>query len=96
LGQILWRGVLWMLMGCVAVYGLDWALWQVRMLAGGGYRVVSVDRFVVAPLKGGKEEYYPDGRTDVRCTVSLLPEGVPQVGGQPCWWVQRHPIVFER
>ncbi len=96
MGRLVWRGVLWFLMACAAVYASDWVVWQVRVLAGGGYRVVSVNRFVVAPLKGGKEEYYSEGRGDVRCSISLMPEGLPQSGSQPCWWVERHPVVFER
>jgi len=96
LARIVWRAVLWVLVGCVAVYALDWAVWRVRVLAGSGYRTVSVDRFAVAPLKSGKEEYYPDGRIDVRCSVSLLPQGFPQAVSQPCWSVERHPVVFER
>jgi hypothetical protein len=96
LGRLVWRAVLWVLAGCVAVYALDWAVWQVRVLGGSGYRIMSVDRFAVAPLKSGKEEYYPDGRIDVRCSVSLLPQAFPQVGSQPCWWVERHPVLFER
>ena len=96
MGRLFWRSVLWVRMACAAIYALDWAVWQMRVLAGGGYGVVSVDRFVVASLKGGKEEYYPDGRTDVRCSKSLFPEGVPQPGSSPCWWVKRHPVAFER
>jgi len=50
----------------------------------------------VAPLTNNKEEYYPDGRVEVRCTRSLLPEGLPQAGARPCWWVERNPVVFDR
>lgn len=79
-----------------ALWAGDWLIWQGRMIAGKGYGSVSVDRFVVAPLKNHKEEYYPDGRMDVRCTRSLLPEGLPQVGGRPCWWVERNTVDFDR
>ena len=96
MGRIFFRAVLWVLVVCAVLYALDWAVWQVRVLSGYGYKVVSVSRFVVAPLKGGKEEYYPDGRADVSCSVSVLPEGFPQTGSRPCWWVERHPVVFER
>lgn len=85
-----------MVMAAAAVWVADWLIWQGRMLGGAGYGSVSVDRFVVAPLKNNKEEYYPDGRVVVQCTRSLLPEGLPQAGGKPCWWVERHPVVFDR
>jgi hypothetical protein len=74
----------------------DWAVWQVRTVRGKGYSTVNVGQFVVAPLKGNKEEYYPDGWIDVRCSNSLFPEGFPQSVNQPCWWLRRHPVVFER
>ncbi|MDE1178091.1 MAG: hypothetical protein PW789_16055 [Edaphobacter sp.] len=88
------------LMGILAIAGIlwaaDWLVWQGRSLAGKGDGTVTVGHFVVAPLKGGKEEYYPDGQLQVRCTRSLLPEGFPQAGAKPCWWLERNPVVFER
>jgi len=87
---------MWLVLIAAGLWASDWLLWQGRMLGGGGYGVVSVDRFVVATLKNNKEEYYPDGRVEVRCTRSALPEGFPQVGARPCWWVERHPVVFDR
>jgi hypothetical protein len=95
-GRIVARMLLWVVAAGAVVWAADWAVWQARVLAGGGYGVVSVDRFVVAPLKNNKEEYYPDGGMDVRCTRSVLPEGFPQAGAQPCWWVKRHPVFFDR
>lgn len=85
-----------MLVAAVVVWAADWLVWQGRSIAGAGYGSVTVARFVVAPLKGHKEEYYPDGSVEVRCTRSLLPEGLPQIGGRPCWWVERNPVVFDR
>jgi hypothetical protein len=95
-GRILARGLTWVVVAAGVVWASDWLVWQGRSLGGAGYGVVSVDRFVVAPLKNHKEEYYPDGRVEVRCTRSALPEGFPQAGAQPCWWVERHPVVFDR
>jgi hypothetical protein len=53
---------------------------------------ITVDRFVVAELKGNKEEYYSDGSGVVDCSKSLFPEA----GSGPCWWLARHREVFER
>lgn len=94
--RIVSRVVVWILIGVGAVWVSDWLIWQGRYLAGGGYNIVSVNRFVVAPLKGNKEEYYPDGTIEIRCTRSLLPEGIPQAGGNPCWWVENHGVDFDR
>ena len=74
------------------VYLGDWAVWRVRVAAGGGMGKAMVSRYVVAPLKGNKEEYYPDGRGEVDCSLSMF----PQAGAGACWWVRQHPVVFER
>jgi hypothetical protein len=74
------------------VYLGDWAVWRIRVARGGGMGVASVSRIVVAPLKGGKEEYYWDGTADVACSRSIF----PQAGSGACWWLARHATVFER
>jgi len=96
MGRLAARVLMWLVAGCAAVWAADWLVWQGRALGGGAYGSVTVNRMVVAPLKGNKEEYYPAGQVEVRCTRSLLPEGVPQAGARPCWWVERNPEVFER
>ena len=96
LRRIVTRCLRWLLLSVVVVWGADWTVWQGRMLGGKGYGSISVDRIVVAPLKNHKEEYYPDGTVEIRCTRSLLPEGIPQAGAKPCWWVERHPVDFDR
>ena len=96
MGRLILRGLWWIIVIAAGFWAADWLIWQGRNLGGNGYGSVNVDRFVVAPLKNHKEEYYPDGAIQIRCTRSLLPEGIPQVGGKPCWWVQRHPVDFDR
>ena len=70
-------------------YGSDWAAWQLRGKVTG---LVMVSREVVAPLKGGREEYYFDGTVPEACSKSMLPEG----GMRACWWLERHRVVFDR
>jgi hypothetical protein len=53
---------------------------------------VVMSRIVVAPLKGNKEEYYPDGTVEVDCSRSLF----RQAGSGACWWVERHRVVYDR
>lgn len=96
MSRIIARAAMWILLAAAAAWASDWLIWQGRVLGGGGYKVISVNRVVVAPLKGNKEEYYADGFEDIRCSRSLLPEGVPQTGVKPCWWVERHPTDFDR
>lgn len=74
----------------VLVYAGDWVVW--RVVHRGATGVVGVTREVVAPLKGGREEYYYDGVTQETCSRSMLPEG----GMRACWWVERHRMVFDR
>jgi hypothetical protein len=66
------------------VYLGDLLVWRVG--------AVVVSRFVVAPLKGNKEEYYYDGTAALDCSRSLF----PQAGSGACWWVERHRVVYER
>ena len=87
--RILKQVVLWVVVAGVLVWPADWAVWRV---GGSPMQQVEVTRFVVAPLKGGKEEYYPDGSAVVDCSRSLFPEA----GQGACWWVQRHRVVYDR
>ncbi|HEU4635400.1 MAG TPA: hypothetical protein VFS41_04430 [Edaphobacter sp.] len=96
MARIIARTAVWILLVAATLWASDWIIWQGRALSGGGYKVVSINRFVVAPLKGNKEEYYADGTEEIRCTRSLLPEGFPQSGAKPCWWVEKHPADFVR
>jgi hypothetical protein len=90
--KMLLRGVAGVLLIAALAYPLDWGVWRVRVARGGGMGSVQVDLFTVAELKGGKEDYYPDGTSVVACSRSLYPQG----GNRPCWWVERHREVIER
>ena len=84
------RWVLYSVLGVVAVaalaYGGDWAVLQVRAARGTAFGSVVVDRFMVTPLKGGKAEYDYLGQEEVTCSKSLF----PQLGHQPCWYLEKH------
>ena len=91
--QILLRSLALLLAAVAAVWAVDWLVWTVR---GAQYRTVTVSRVVVAPLKGHREEYYPDGTVEVPCSRSALPEALPGPSAMPCWYVERHPVVWDR
>lgn len=74
------------------VYVADFAVWKIRDLRGSGESSLTVTRYVVAPLKGDKEEYYPDGTETIQCSRSLF----PQTGDGACWWIARHRVTFDR
>jgi hypothetical protein len=89
--KMLLRGIGILLLIAALLYPLDFAVWRVRVARGGGMGSVEVDMYTVAELKGGKEDYYPNGTLAVACTKSIY----PQEGNNPCWWVERHPEVVQ-
>jgi hypothetical protein len=90
--RILVRVAVGLLVAAALVYLGDWAVWRVRVGMGGGMGKATVSVFVVAPLKGGKEEYYYQGTNDVDCSRSMFPQG----GSGACWWLARNKVVWER
>jgi hypothetical protein len=90
--KMLAKAVAGLLLLAMVAYPVDWAIWRTRVARGGGMGRFQVDRFTVAELKGGKEDYYLDGTATVSCSSSLYPQG----GYNPCWWVKRHPEVVQR
>jgi hypothetical protein len=92
IAKLVGKAIAGLVLLAMVAYPVDWAVWRARVAAGSGMGTVQVDRFTVAELKGGKEDYYVDGTTTVACSVSLYPHG----GNGACWWVKRHPEVIER
>ena len=90
--RILMKAMLGLVVLLALVYLGDWGVWRWRVAKGGGMGRLTVSRVVVAPLKGNREEYYSDGKTEVECSRSLF----PQAGSDACWWVERHRVVFDR
>jgi len=84
--KMLFRAVLGLLLMAAVLYVADYAVWRSRVAAGGGMDQVEVDLFTVAELKGGKEDYYPQGTAMVPCSKTIYPQG----GNNPCWWQTRH------
>ncbi len=90
--RIVARVVLALVVALAVVYLGDLAVWEVRAKMGSGMGRVVVSRFVVAPLKGGKEDYYFDGTVEVDCSRSIF----PQAGNGACWWLERHKVTYDR
>ena len=72
-----------LVVGFVAVYAGDWAVFRLR---GSPLEKVTVNRYLTVPLKGNKTEFDYLGTMDVPCSVSLFPQG----GQSPCWQVRRN------
>ncbi len=79
----LFRGVVVLAVGFIAVYLGDWAVFRMR---GGPLSKVTIDRYMTIPLKGNKQEIDYLGTMDVPCSISLFPEG----GQSPCWQLRRN------
>ena len=78
------RGVvITLLVFAIALFVGDWAWYK---LSGSQHSVVTVERFISAPLKNNKQELDYLGSEDVPCSLSLL----PQEGMAPCWYLRRH------
>jgi hypothetical protein len=90
--RLLARAVVGLLGALAVLYVGDWAVWRARVAMGGGMGTVSVGDVIVTPLKGNKEEYDWGGTTAVDCSKSIF----PQAGGGACWWLRRHPVVYDR
>jgi hypothetical protein len=87
--RMILRGLGVVVILAAVAYPADWAVWRVR---GGRMGQVEVSLFTVAELKGGKEDYYPNGTMVLDCSESLYPQG----GFNPCWWQQRHRELIQR
>ena len=72
------------------IYPVDWVIWRVRSVAGGGMGTVAVTSTTAATLKGNRFEVYGQDTQQVDCSRSLL----PQAGAGACWWLRSHPQVI--
>ncbi len=86
------RGLLGLVVALALLYLADFVVWRIRVARGGGMDTVQVTRTVVAPLKGNREEYYPDGVEQVDCSQSIF----QQSGSGACWYLRRHRSIEER
>ena len=86
--RLLRQTLLTLLIAAALAWPADYALWRLR---GAPSTTIEVTHFVVAPLKGSKEEYYPDGTVTLPCSQSLLPQT-----DTPCWYLQRNRVTYDR
>ena len=82
-------GLLGLVLAAFTFVAADWATWKAR---GAPLGSVIVTRVVVAPLKGNREEYYPDGTETLRCSRSVLPWNE----NGACWWLEPRRTITER
>ncbi|MFP5228062.1 MAG: hypothetical protein ACLGXA_10560 [Acidobacteriota bacterium] len=80
-----------LVVGAVAVWVSDWAVFRVRAARGTAFDTVQVEEYLSTALKGNKQEYDYMGRAEVTCARALFPHR----GVSPCWWVRRHTTDWE-
>jgi hypothetical protein len=74
------------------VWGLDWGVWELRVLSGGGMGKVQVTDLLVTPLKNNKEEYDWGGTIEVDCSRSIF----QHAGRGACWQLERSKVFYDR
>jgi hypothetical protein len=81
-----WAGrvVLGAALAFAAFYAGDWLVFKAR---GSPSSTVMVNRMMVVPLKGNKNEYDDLGSGDEPCSISIF----SQAGLTPCWRLRRNP-----
>jgi hypothetical protein len=91
-GGIILRWLALTLLAILAAAALTWVGgYVVFLLRGQPLDQVTVTRYMAAPLKGNKTEFYYEGTGPVSCAKALF----PQDGSNPCWYVRRHPLYAE-
>lgn len=78
------RAVAVILVAFALLYMGDWAVFLARHAPRG---TVTVQRVLVVPLKGNKQEYVDEGSTDQPCALALFGQG----GLDACWRLRRNP-----
>jgi hypothetical protein len=93
LGHRILRWFALTLLGILAVAALtfigDYAIFSLR---GQPQDQVTVTRYMAAPMKGDKTEYYFEGTGPMSCAKALF----PQNGWSPCWYLRRHRLYAEK
>ena len=79
------------LIGSVAVWVSDWAVFRARATRGTAFDSVQVEEYLSTALKGNKQEYDYMGTATVTCVRALFPHG----GAPACWWLRRHTTQWE-
>lgn len=93
-----WRPILlrwtgWVLLSILALAALVYVGdYVIFLLRGQPLGQMNVTRYMAAPLKGNKTEYFYEGSGPMNCAKALL----PQAGSPPCWYLRRHPLYAEK
>ena len=71
-----------------SAFGLDWAVFRIRVAAGhNAYGSVTVNHYTAVLQKNGKTTMTFDPPQPWTCVNALF----PHQGWQPCWYLSKHP-----
>ena len=74
--------------GAALAFGLDYAVFHLRVAANGNpFGVVTVDHYYAVQQKSGKTQFIFDPPAPQTCVHTLFPHS----GWLPCWYLSRHP-----
>ncbi|MGA2003680.1 MAG: hypothetical protein ABSG70_09880 [Terriglobales bacterium] len=88
--RILGDAAKYTLISLAILYALDWSVFEIRHMRGGGMGSLPVDQYLSTPLKGNKAEYDYLGTANENCSRSVFPQYAAARWNLPCWWLQRH------
>lgn len=69
----------------------DWAIFRIRAAHGDALQTMQIQEYLSTSLKGNKDELDYMGVQPMSCARSLY----PHAGAPPCWWLRRHPVLWE-
>ena len=93
--QILEKAAKYLVLTFAILYALDWTVFEVRRLSGGGIGSVAVEQYLSTTLKGNKAEYDYLGTTNQNCSRTLFPQYAMATWNSPCWWLERHKTTWQ-
>jgi len=93
--EILGKGAKYLLIGLVALYVLDWSVFEVRRVRGTAMGSVAVEQYLQTSLKGDKAEYDYLGTANQTCSRTIFPQYETSQWDVPCWWLERHKARWQ-
>jgi hypothetical protein len=88
LRRIFLTGLVLILGLAILAYGIDFAVFRVRVATNRNpYGSVVVNHYYAILQKNGKTQFIFDPPQPEACVNALFPHG----GSQPCWYLSRHP-----
>ena len=93
--RMIYKLVGYLAIGLLILFAIDWSVFAVRRIAGGGLGTVAVDQFVAGSLKGNKTEFDYIGTVNQSCSQTVFPQYASSQWNPPCWWLRRHRAHWE-